>query len=785
MAAMAWLASRGVVIKGGIALERLAAVTSLAFDKTGTLTEGRLSLGEVRVLASLPGLALESVHSDVAENELLRLAAAAEQRSEHLLAQLIVREADKRNLVVPGVEHFTSHPGAGVTAQLSKTSVAADEAPRAEGSHTVVVGNRRHLQSAGVALDQSVEETLAEFDASGHTPLLVALNGRLLGVLGVRDTIRPEAHAVLDELKHLGISEIALLTGDRRSTAEAVAKAVGFIDHVEAELLPAEKADWVTRQQRHGAKVGMIGDGVNDAPALASADVGLALGGVGSDIAAEAGDLVLMGDPLAPLPGLVRLSRQTVRVIRQNIIVFAFIVNGTAVLLAAWGFLSPVGAAVFHQVGSLAVLLNAMRLLWFERWHETWVGRRLAGVAAVADSLAETLSPNRGIGWMLDHWRSTVRALVAAAVVGLIGWNVTVLAPDEEAVVTRFGRFHAQLEPGLHWRLPPPLERVYREKTRRVQNLEIGYRATGRPATGAGSREPVARLNPDPIEWDDTHLDGSYERREDEALVFTGDEQLVELTAVVQYRISDLRRYLFDADRPAETFRAIAESALRAVCSEQSLAGILTSARPAIEAEVRDRIQQRARAYRLGLEVVSVGLNDVHPPLAVVGDYRDVASALEDRQRLINDAEADYLQEVLLAAGEQAVKSLSALRSRAADGDLALTDEVWRALEPELSGTAKADLLDAERDRLGRVERAAGEADRFSRRLSAYRVAPWVTHVRMYWEAVEQGLAGRRKIIVDPEAAGRRQLLFADPALADRNLLGVQPPPPAAPEEEH
>ncbi len=203
--------------------------------------------------------------------------------------------------------------------------------------------------------------------------------------------MRPEAHDVVHDLKHLAITEVAILTGDRANAARAVARKT-HIKTVEAELLPADKAKWVEDRQAKGRKVAMVGDGINDAPALARAHVGIALGGIGADLAAEAGDLVVLGEPLRVLPDLVRLSRATVRVIRQNILGFAFGLNAVAMASAALGVLGPVAAAILHQAGSLLVLLNAMRLLAFGDWSEIGPVR---GVRRIGQTIARPRRPAR------------------------------------------------------------------------------------------------------------------------------------------------------------------------------------------------------------------------------------------------------------------------------------------------------------------------------------------------------------------------------------------------------
>ena len=221
----------------------------------------------------------------------------------------------------------------------------------------------------------------------------MAVDGVIVGLIAARDTVRPEAHDVVHDLKHLGISEFVVLTGDRGPAARSVAKKV-HVKQVEAELLPADKAGWIEAKEARPAadEVAMVGDGINDAPALAKADVGIALGRMGSDFAAEAGDLVVLGDPLAHLPELVQLSRATVRVIRQNILIFAFSLNALAMGSAALGILGPIPAAILHQAGSFLVLLNSMRLLWFGDWRGTAPARGLRRLGHSSERLGRVAS---------------------------------------------------------------------------------------------------------------------------------------------------------------------------------------------------------------------------------------------------------------------------------------------------------------------------------------------------------------------------------------------------------
>ena len=323
IAALGRLAGTGVLLKSGAALERLAGVTAFAFDKTGTLTEGKLELGGVL-----------SVDPSISADELLTLAATAEQGSEHPLARLILQEAIRRNLPLDAVEEFAAHPGAGVRVRSA--------------GRTLLVGTRRLLEEQGVTALRKPWLSWTSSTPTGKRRSWSRTDGQVLGAIGARDRIRPEAFGVLTELRACGITQISLLTGDRAAVARKVAAELG-IDAVHAQLLPADKAAAVGgRQSAAGCgepsalppadrqlPTAFVGDGINDAPALARAAVGIAVGG-GADIAAEAGDIVLMGDPLRPLPLLLRLSRRTVEIIRQNIVIFAFGVNFVGIVLTGW-----------------------------------------------------------------------------------------------------------------------------------------------------------------------------------------------------------------------------------------------------------------------------------------------------------------------------------------------------------------------------------------------------------------------------------------------------------------
>lgn len=328
-------ARRGILVKGGVFLELLARVGMVALDKTGTLTRGRPAVAGVQSLCC---------HT---EEEILMLAGGAERYSEHPLGRAVVEEALNRRLALPEPGSFQPALGRGVSAVWSDTQVT--------------VGRADWLTEQGIALTERVREAILEHQAHGHTPLLVAHNGHPAGLICVADQVREDAAMAIARLKALGL-KVTMLTGDSLPVASQVARQVG-VDEVQAGLLPEDKAALVQRWVTDGQPVVMVGDGINDAPALAEATVGIAMGAAGTDVAIETADVALMNDDLNAVADLIALSRRVMNTVRLNILLFSIGFNVLGVTLSTLGLLNPVGAAVMHNVGSLAVVLNSARLV--------------------------------------------------------------------------------------------------------------------------------------------------------------------------------------------------------------------------------------------------------------------------------------------------------------------------------------------------------------------------------------------------------------------------------------
>jgi len=326
-------ARHGILVKNGAVLETLSHVDHFVFDKTGTLTLGKMQVTEIFT-------------RDPGQDELLTLAAAAENLSEHSIGQAITQAARERNLPYRDLktEGFASKPGLGIRARV--------------GKHEILIGNIGWMAEHGITEDSELAARARETEEQAISVVHVAIDGRHAGIIGVADRLRPDARALIESLRHQGIS-LTLLSGDRKRVAEAVARQLGGMEVI-AEVLPEDKDKVITRLQEQGRTVAMVGDGINDAPALIRADVGIAIGS-GTDVSVESADIVLMSDELDKIHLAVALSRRTLHTIRQNIMI-SFAYNIIMVPLAMSAMITPLIAAISMPISSLLVIGNAARI---------------------------------------------------------------------------------------------------------------------------------------------------------------------------------------------------------------------------------------------------------------------------------------------------------------------------------------------------------------------------------------------------------------------------------------
>jgi Cu+-exporting ATPase len=350
-------AENGVLIRSGEALETAHKIGVIILDKTGTLTQGQPVVTDV---VALPGFR---------EEELLMAAASAERGSEHPLGESIVNAARERNLHLVDATGFNAIPGHGISARVN--------------GQMVLLGNLKLMQQQGLSLD-SLAERAVRLSGEGKTPMFVGIDGRAVGIIAVADTLKPNSKEAVRELQRLGL-EVVMLTGDNQRTAGAIARQVG-ISRVLAEVLPEHKAREVKKLQEEGKVVAMVGDGINDAPALAQANVGIAIG-TGTDVAMEAADITLMSGDLRGVVTAISLSKRTMRTIKQNlfwafaynvslipvaagVLYFVFGQSGTPAglqfFLGDYGFLNPILAAVAMAASSITVVTNSLRLRGFK-----------------------------------------------------------------------------------------------------------------------------------------------------------------------------------------------------------------------------------------------------------------------------------------------------------------------------------------------------------------------------------------------------------------------------------
>lgn len=342
-------AENGILIKGGEALETAHKINTIVFDKTGTITEGKPTVTDVLTMSNM---------GNISKEELLKLTASAEKNSEHPLGQAIVRGAQDAGIELLAAESFESLTGRGIEAQIN--------------GRTVLAGNRKLMDERGIVLS-ALEEASDQLAGEGKTPMYVAVDGVLSGIVAVADVVKQNSKAAIARLHRMGI-EVVMITGDNRKTAEAIARQVGIVC-VLAEVLPQDKSNEVKKLQAEGRKTAMVGDGINDAPALAQADIGIAIGS-GTDVAIESADIVLMRSDLMDVPAAIDLSKKTIRNIKQNLF-WAFGYNVIGIPIAAgilhlFGgpLLNPIFAAAAMSLSSVSVLTNALRLKRFNATRE-------------------------------------------------------------------------------------------------------------------------------------------------------------------------------------------------------------------------------------------------------------------------------------------------------------------------------------------------------------------------------------------------------------------------------
>lgn len=334
MAAIGQATKHGVIIKSGEALEKMGKADTIAFDKTGTLTNGKLTVCDIIPLSD-----------DIDKNELLLLAASAESKSEHPIGKAIVNYAIDKDLKLLATENFKMTAGSGITTETD--------------GKQILCGNEKLLSSNAVVLNENAKETIEKLKNQGKALVLVSYCHKLSGIIALSDTLREESPRVIEKLKSMGITPF-LLTGDNLVTAKHLSEKIG-IEKIKAELMPEQKMENIIALQKENKTVCMIGDGINDAPSLKAADIGIAMGSIGSDIAVESADIALISDDLSRLPYLKRLSVATVNTIKFSI-TLSMVINILAVGLSVLGLLNPTTGALVHNAGSCFVVLIAALL---------------------------------------------------------------------------------------------------------------------------------------------------------------------------------------------------------------------------------------------------------------------------------------------------------------------------------------------------------------------------------------------------------------------------------------
>ena len=545
--------------------------------------------------------------------------------------------------------------------------------------------------------DREVVDQAAALEQAGRTVVVIGNERHVCGLIAVADTVRPEAAGVIGDLRARGVEHLIMLTGDNRATAEAIARELG-IDEVHAELLPEDKVRAVEELVSKYGTVAMVGDGVNDAPAMARASVGIAMGAAGSDAAIETADIALMTDDLAKLPWLVEHSRRTLAIIRQNI-AFSLGIKALFVGLTFAGYATLWGAIAADVGASLLVVMNALRLL---RGESLWLRERVAelrGIGLTRDAAQGRRA--RRSGPALPGERPVHRPAGR-------GRHAPALRRDHRA---RSGA-GAALPAALAVREPPdrarPTSCAAPSSGSAAAAADLGARALARDRlTVGGPGNPVPNAIKAAGFW--------FEKQSvpEESFLLTGDGNFIDLRFSVQYRVADPVAFAYGLAEPEALVRSLTLAALRALVGTSSIDAVYTTERGA-DRTAGQRIACRTLldGYGAGIELMSVRLLYVHPPKEVHDAFRDVASAQEDKLRTINRAQTFAVEDVNQAEGEAAAMIEEAL---------AFQDE--------------------------RIRRAAGDASGFGLKVDAYRRAPELTRFRLQLETIEAVLPGVQKFV--------------------------------------
>ncbi len=481
----------------------------------------------------------------------------------------------------------------------------------------------------------------------------------------------------------------------------------------------------------------------------------------------------MMGAPLAPLPLLVGLARETVRIIRQNILVFAFGVNLVGILLTGllwplfaaspeWYESAPLAAVIYHQFGSLAVLLNSMRLLAFDR-KENRTLSRARGAAKTVEGWLGRFSVDGALHAITHRWKLLRAGLIGVAVLVLLGTSFAQIEYGEVGVVRRFGEVTTDLPPGLHVRWPWPVETVTRLRSDEVRSVELGFRVVpDAQKKGAGSNT-----------WTSGHGDG-VGRLTDEAVMITGDGDLVEILATVRYRVDNPRLYLFATRDPDGVVRSSAEAVLRELVASNRFLELLTVKRAELERTALERLSRRlsdAAPDGMGVALDGFTLHDLHPPPEVVNSYHTVAKAIQERDRVVNESLASSIR-TRRRAEEEAdwiLKRTAADAHAKTEGAKADRDAfvAWHLARTKLTDAEEAALATERANRIGaKQDPTAVDKDISERRAKMLTERRALMETRLTYQTVVEVLRLRDKVIIDaPDVPGRRHLFLLDPDL--------------------